>query len=186
MPYRHIQKAVVAVVFLTLTACVIIDPQGEEPVALKSSDHVVVPGDRIGPVSLGMSPKAVYQLLGPPSSTGGEAFLWRYGDSSFYVRVDNLHSQIIQVAIYNDASFHTAEGASYGTTLQELDRIWGAPYRMDSYTFWPDRGKPIRAGFDEGKIAFFFEVPSGELNQPPRGGAAVLSIQRAWEDAVNF
>jgi hypothetical protein len=180
------KKAAVAVVLLTLTACGVIALQREEPTALKSSDHVVVPGDRIGPVSLGLSPKAVFQLLGPPNWTGTSAFLWRYGDSSFFVRVDDGHRQVVQVAVYNDASFHTAEGARYGSTLQDLDQIWGAPYKMESYDFWPSRGKPIKAGFEKGGVAFFFEPPSGEIDWPPEGGVAVVSVQRAWEEALSY
>jgi hypothetical protein len=70
MSYRHVQNAAAAVALLTLTACETIAPQ--EPTALQNSDHLVIPGDRIGPVSLGMSPKAVFQLLGPPSTTIGQ------------------------------------------------------------------------------------------------------------------
>ena len=88
MSYGHIEKAAFAVVLLTLTACETIAPQ--EPAALKNSDHIVTPGDRIGPISLGMSPKAVFQLLGPPNTTIGSTLLWRYGDSSFFVRADSL------------------------------------------------------------------------------------------------
>jgi hypothetical protein len=180
------KKAAVAGVLLTLTACEMIPLEREEPTALKSSDHIVVPGDRIGPVSLGMSPKAVFQLLGQPNWTGSSAFLWRYGDSSFFVRVDDAHQQVVQVAVYNDASFHTAKGARYGSTLRDLDQIWGAPYKMDSYDFWPSRGKPIKAGFDEGRVAFFFEPPSGEIDWPSGDGVAIVSVQRAWEEALSY
>jgi hypothetical protein len=183
MSYQHVQNAAVAVALLTLTACETMAPQ--EPTTLKNSDHLVVPGDRIGPVSLGMTPKAVFQLLGPPNTTIGSALLWRYGDTSFFVRADDTHQRVVQVAIYNDASFHTAEGARYGSTLQELDRIWGSPYKMELYPSLPDRGKPVQAGFDEGRIVFFFQ-PSGEMDSPPGDGVTVLSIQRAWEEALSF
>ena len=62
MSYRHVQKAAVAVALLTLTSCETIAPQ--EPTALKNSDHLVVPGDRIGPVALGMSPKSCVPTSG--------------------------------------------------------------------------------------------------------------------------
>lgn len=184
MSYRHVQNAAVAVALLTLSACETIAPQ--EPTALQNSDHLVVPGDRIGPVSLGMSPNAVFQLLGPSSATIGSALLWRYGDSSFFVRADDTHQRVVQVAIYNDASFHTAEGARYGSTLQDLGRIWGSPYKIESYPFSPDRGKPIQAGFDQGRIVFFFQLPSGEINSPPGDGVTVVSIQHTWEEALSF
>jgi hypothetical protein len=184
MSYGHIQKAAFAVVLLTLTACETIAPQ--EPAALKNSDHIVIPGDRIGPISLGMSPKAVFQLLGPPSTTIGSTLLWRYGDSSFFVRADDTHQRVVQVAVYNDASFHTAEGARYGSTLQDLNRIWGSPYKMESYPFLPDRGKPLQAGFDEARIVFFFEPPSAGMDSLPGDGVRVVSIQRMWEEALSF
>jgi hypothetical protein len=133
MSYGHIQKAAFAVVLLTLTACETIARQ--EPAALKNSDHIVISGDRIGPISLGMSPKAVFQLLGPPSTTIGSTLLLRYGDSSFFVRADDTHQRVVQVAVYNDASFHTAEGARYGSTLQDLNRIWGSPYKWSRTHF---------------------------------------------------
>jgi len=184
MSCRHIQNAAVTAVLFTLTACETLAPQ--EPASLKNSDHVVVPGERIGPVYLGMSPKNVFQLLGSPSTTKASTLVWTYGDSTLFVRADDTHQRVVQIAIYNDVSFHTAEGARYGSTLQDLDRIWGPPYKLESYSSWPNRGGPIQAGFDQGKIVFFFEPPAGELDTPPKNGAAVLSIQLTWEDALSF
>jgi hypothetical protein len=77
----------------------------------------------------------IFQLLGPPSTSIGSTLLWRYGDSSFFVRADDTHQRVVQVAVYNDASFHTAEGARYGSTLQDLNRIWGSPYKWSRTHF---------------------------------------------------
>ena len=80
------------------------------------------------------------------------------------------------------------------TRLKEPDMVrpcrswigfWGSPYKMELYPSLPDRGKPVQAGFDEGRIVFFFQ-PSGEMDSPPGDGVTVLSIQRAWEEALSF
>jgi hypothetical protein len=66
-----------------------------------------------------------------------------------------------------------------------LDQIWGPPYKLESDS-WPNQGRPIQAGFDRGRIVFFFEPPSGVVDTPPKNGAAILSIQLSYEEAFTL
>ena len=57
---------------------------------------------------------------------------------------------------------------------------------MELYPFLPNREKPLQAGFDEGRLVFFFQLPSAGMDSPPGDGVTVVSIQRPPKDPAVF
>ncbi len=75
--------------------------------SIKNSDHLIVPGKRIGSVTLGMSDQALFKL-GVPDATGvvevvKKTLIYRYGDF-LVVDVDQGTHKVVSIVLYRDRS----------------------------------------------------------------------------------
>lgn len=92
-----------------------------QPTTAKAkNDNLIVPGVRIGPVSLGMTDADVYKTLGEPTSTltvgsadGGINYYW---GNLYSVHVDKDTHRVTQVTT-SDQKYSTTEGIKVGSSL---------------------------------------------------------------------
>lgn len=91
------------------------------------SDRRIVPGERIGPVSIGMTARQLAEGLGPPTGTvrlpGGTE---NYFANGLRVVVDNASRKVRRITTLNTL-FATAEGARKGLSGLEIKRRLGEP-----------------------------------------------------------
>jgi hypothetical protein len=148
-------RAVVSVVVLLL-----LSSTSAQPIV---NDWLVVPGERVGPISASVSETEVKDLFGRENVEAidvqfGEGFsepgtavfpndpsrrieiLWADGDRSVpkEIRITGESS-----------SWRTSEGLSLGSTLREIEQINGSPFRLAGFAF--DYGGTI-AGCGRGRL----------------------------------
>lgn len=93
-------------------------------------DKLIVPGERIGPIVLGMSQADVLKILGEPLQsiihTDGHSS-YEYKDFWVYISSD---SRVYRVTT-NSPEYTTADGIRVGMTEPEVRAKWGKPKRME-------------------------------------------------------
>jgi len=99
------------------------------PVMPPVQDAKIVPGQRVGPVSLGMSPADLLGALGDPDHVGSDgdfpgAKLYFFNARGLQVTVDG--SQVVQIAV-NGTQFATQEGIAVGSTELRATALLGSP-----------------------------------------------------------
>jgi hypothetical protein len=109
--------------------------------------HVIVPGQRLGPIFLSSSLTDIEGLLGeaPDSSnnpTSGPSYTWtRYGITAAY----DTNNRLILLFTWNPV-FHTTQGINVGTSAGLVERTFGKGYD----TFW-----------SEDNLAYFMQYRTG-------------------------
>ncbi len=114
---------IVLVAFFTLTP-----PSGAAPTP---NDYMIVPGERIGLVSLQMSPSEMMRLLGPPSRVGKEGSITQYVWRNHKIRVsENADTgTIANIQTYliprEENRYKTERGVGVGATRQQIGEAYG-------------------------------------------------------------
>ena len=93
------------------------------------SDNLIVPGDRVGPVFLGMTDTDLYKKMGEPNrsitfqegATAGDTAYF-YGSLSVFVYTDH-RVRYVEIG----SGYHTREGAAVGTSKLALRAELGDP-----------------------------------------------------------
>lgn len=135
MSWHHSEKssllifnrlAILAVV-VVIAGCSSAPPLPPPPAQPHYNDHLVVPGKRIGSVSIGMTAKQVLDVMGSPLQTYRftDGANYRYS-GNFYVLVDDATQQVWRAAI-EDYSYQTKEGFGVGQTELEMRAKLGNP-----------------------------------------------------------
>src|SRR5262245_52068408 len=90
------------------------------------NDRLIVPGTRIGPVSLGMSDEALFKV-GTPDRTreAGNWIVYNYG--SMRVFVDQRTRKVVSVGTGRDSAYRTAGGVKVGSTMRDVQAALGPP-----------------------------------------------------------
>jgi len=92
------------------------------------NDKQIVPGIRVGPVSVGMSDADLYKVLGDPTDTDTlhyrPSIAYRY--TSFFVIVNRDSHKVTQIAT-SDPSYSTAEGIKAGSSGLGVSVKYGVP-----------------------------------------------------------
>jgi hypothetical protein len=129
---------IVAMLALLLGACASAPPPlPPPPTTAPVFDHLIVPGKRIGPVSIGMSAKQLLDALGAPKST------YRFTDASsnefsngIEAVVDDATLQVwrvqVQLASPGASAYATAEGVGMGLTDLEIRARLGNPDSVET------------------------------------------------------
>ncbi|MDR7416058.1 MAG: hypothetical protein QN193_03700 [Armatimonadota bacterium] len=90
---------------------------------------LIVPGQRVGPVVLGMRVVQVFQHLGPPAgragSEGGGKFFWP--QRGITVRVDSAGH--VDTIFVEHPRYRTAQGIGVGSGLEEVLRAFGPTHQ---------------------------------------------------------
>lgn len=115
--------AVFCFFFLSICACASLPTPPEQPI----HDTLIVPGKRIGPVSLGMTASQLFQTMGSPISS------FQYDDG----RSDNTFSGEIIATVHNNnkvckvrtysSRYATEKGLKVGSSALEVRAVMGSP-----------------------------------------------------------
>jgi hypothetical protein len=145
---NRLLKAVAIAVLISLTACA--TPKKTEPempnrfpappAAISIHDKSVIPGERAGPVQLGMSLRKLVEVLGEPISSsasripsGRSALTYRYADpdaspdGALLVMVREYDDTVYSIQIDRIESFKTREGVRYGSSEALVRASFGKP-----------------------------------------------------------
>jgi hypothetical protein len=128
------------------------------PAAANIRDAVVVPGQRLGPLTLTSSLSQMSAVLGgPPDTTSdvtsGKSYSWKtYG---VLIIVDNSGQPVI-VSSWNPA-FATAQGIHVGVSQDMVERTYGLNYQAS----WSDNQAIFGMAYNDGLL--FFVNPSTRL-----------------------
>jgi hypothetical protein len=120
------------VVLLTQISC------SSDPSFQVADDHLIVPGERIGPFKLGMTDQELFQV-GIPRTTEplGNEVIYYFGD--WVVSVSHESRQVDEVTTWSDSD-RTSSAVGVGSTLQDLFRVLGPPDKTD--VGWSGCGVP--------------------------------------------
>jgi hypothetical protein len=152
-----------------ITACRAGPALPPPPTTPPVQDHLVVPGKRVGAISIGMTQDQLFAALGLPvdsyqypSSVGHAYERHKNDDQSFYdglvVSVRNGSSQVqsVKVGKFN-SGYATAEGLTVGTTERKVRELMGPPTQVrlktehtyDTYCY-----PGLVVAFHEGEVIF--------------------------------
>ena len=94
----------------------------------EESDHLIVPGRRIGSISLGMTASAVIKILGQPTRAFGSGAKQNYWWSTFElgVGVDNQSQRVVSVGTMGP-QWATARGLRVGDSEAKVKAQLGVP-----------------------------------------------------------
>ncbi len=99
------------------------------PTDVSTVDTLIVPGARIGPVTLGLSTKKMVEVLGPgqlrPKAPGTIHLYPQFG-MVIYSESDRVHSVTVRSPIYK-----TRSGVSVGSDVDLVLSTLGKNYEMD-------------------------------------------------------
>jgi hypothetical protein len=151
-----------AALLLTLAACA--TPKKAEPDVPKAApppaaevpirDKFIIPGERAGPIVLGMSLRKLVEVVGEPVSStasripsGRSALLYRYADpdaspdGALLVMVRETDQTVYSIQLDRIESFHTREGVRYGSSEALVRASFGKPQSIQE----SDPGEIARA-----------------------------------------
>jgi hypothetical protein len=135
--------AVASIAVLALGGCNSVPTSGDHPdfsKAIENSDKLIVPGERIGPIRIGMRQNEVLRLLGRPEKVrkhlpgaiGGPdpGYDYRYDNQQFHVGFPSGPSPTVNEIVIWDTQFATEEGVRIGDSENDLLRKRGPPATM--------------------------------------------------------
>lgn len=126
-------------------------------------DWLIVPGERVGPITAGTSEAMLRSLFGPENVVPGNVYVGEgfsepgaavYPDDAMqYLEIiwqDNTRAAVRAVRLTGDSTrWHTAEGISLGSTLKEIEAQNGFPFRLFGFAW--DYGGTV-AGCGRGRL----------------------------------
>lgn len=117
-------------------------PLPPPPTTPPVQDHLVVPGKRVGPISIGMTQDQLFAAMGLPAdsyqypnSVGHVYERHNNDDQSFYnglevsVRKSASQVQSVQIGKFN-SGYATAEGVTVGTAERKVRELLGPPLQV--------------------------------------------------------
>ncbi len=146
-----LRQVFAAALLLTLTACatpkkaesdapVVVPPAAAE---VPVRDKFIIPGERAGPILLGMPFRNLIGVMGEPISStasripsGRSALLYRYADpdaspdGAMRVMVRETDQTVYSVQLDRIESFQTREGVRYGSSEALVRASFGKPQSM--------------------------------------------------------
>jgi hypothetical protein len=110
------------------------------PAEISLHDKLIIPGERAGPIVLGMSLRKLVEVVGEPVSSsasripgGRSALLYRYADPEasqdgrLLVMVREYDATVYSIQIDRIESFHSREGVRYGSSEALVRASFGKP-----------------------------------------------------------
>jgi hypothetical protein len=99
----------------------------------QSNDNLIVPGQRVGPVYIGMTSKDMKRVLGPPDAAfrlSQNIYAYRWGDwknPRWWVYTSRGGAFRIDTALDH---FKTVDGIGTGIPEEKVTAKWGRPKRL--------------------------------------------------------
>jgi len=140
--------AVAVIAALALGGCADLVPSGDRGAfskAIQTSDKLIVPGDRIGPIRLGMSKDDVVRLLGTPEKVrkylpganwADEGYECIYDNGNFHVGFPAGPAPTVKEIKVWDPQFVTEKGVRSGDPTSDVLQKHGAPTDAMGYLLW--------------------------------------------------
>lgn len=131
---------------------------------------LIVPGESVGKVKLGMTVAQVYGILGEPTEqyppkNDTTFYVWEHGyflvgiDSTGVTRIDVSHSR-----------YATKEGIRVGSTEMAIEAFYGTPSSASE-----------RPGLQGGVVRFLHYRKLGlNFRIEPGGHVSIITIERPW------
>jgi len=140
--FRAIPKRSLPV--LRLAAFVLLGASGAIDAQSRASDHLIVPGERIGPIFIGMTETQLYQKLGNPSNTvrgsNGAWILYEYKNLGLSTIVNPYTHKVNTVQItQSDSPYSTREGITGGSSELQVQTL---PWKL----LWKREAEPHALG----------------------------------------
>ena len=114
-------------------------PRARGPRPSHAAPNLIVPGQSVGLVTLGMPVEEVITFLDIPKSTksepdGSVRYSWMDspGDDGLSVRASH-DGLVYEIVAANDARYATREGVRVGSTVDDVIRALGAPSRIEPH-----------------------------------------------------
>jgi hypothetical protein len=122
-------------------------------------DWLIAPGERVGPITAETSETSLGALFGPAqvrhidvqlgegTTTPGTAIYPDDADRRIeIVWTDSTHTRVREIRLAgNSSTWRTAEGISLGSTLKDIERLNGFPFRLTGFG-WDYAGTIIGCG----------------------------------------
>ena len=132
------RRGVAAIVAFTV-AGLLICPQMLCPPAWAENDYLIVPWERIGPITLGMSADDLLRLMGDPTHTMGgppHTFNTLYWHDELSATINKDGAYVTQVCALSPAHA-TRQGVHPGSSEAAVEALLGEPQSSRVYTaFW--------------------------------------------------
>jgi hypothetical protein len=104
--------------------------EGESRASAEASDNRIVAGQRIGPISMGMSKAQVFRVMGDPTSSDEILNIYTFGK----LNVDfGKTGRVWQIATQN-SQFATPEGVRVGDSALAMEAKLGPPKSRQNWT----------------------------------------------------
>jgi hypothetical protein len=107
--------------------------------AQERDDHLIVPWQRIGPITLGMNAEELFGIMGHPTATkrgaldrGVDVYTWR-NDLSATITKDGAY--VTQICAFSP-SYTTAQGIRPGSADRSVSAALGEPRRSRLFSAW--------------------------------------------------
>ena len=171
---NFINLGFMSLLLLSLAGCANMDPGVSLTAAdvdrlMAVNDHLIVPGERIGPVFIGMTEAQLYQKLGNPSTTtrGNDGTWVRYEYDSLVlgIQVNPSTHKVNYVDNYffggargdvKDFPYSTSEGITVGSSELQIQTLPWKLYSKQQAQYapqcWTFQYTGIRIGSCDGKV----------------------------------
>jgi hypothetical protein len=141
-----LMNAFAGVFCLALAACAASGNRNVADEAAKAElDDLIVPGSRVGPVSLGMSEAALRQLMGQPLETYETEDNRMFEFKQLSVVVPK-NTRRVELVIVPASHYATLLGATVGDSEARIQELYGEPARKTS------RGQQVTRCYSNGIV----------------------------------
>jgi hypothetical protein len=168
-------RLLAATSFFTLLAPMQANDKGGNRRAFQNSDHLIVPGKRIGPVALGMSDQALFKLKVPDTTRVGGSLMWYFYSGLMKVVVDQNTHTVVCIEVYRDSSYHAVAGLRIGSSLIDIEKAMGPPAAIQGNPFFSDATENVI--YKSGDIVFSFGSVNGSMAERPRDTVQSISMR---------
>ena len=149
-------------------------------------DWLIIPGERVGPITAETSDASIDALFGPNNVQRGDVYLGEgftaagtvvYPDDAArrveIVWSDNARTTPKEIRLTGETSaWRTAEGLSLGSTLREIEHLNGFPFKLAGFGF--DYGGTV---VDCGRGQLMMVGCSGDAARAPTGRLLVMRLR---------
>jgi hypothetical protein len=148
LEFKSVQRAAFIALALAASSCAL---GGPPATIVAPDDHLIVPGERVGPFRLGMSEEDLIKLgtptkIEPATIPKGEpvqdapGIRYRYREQWIDAYVDRVTRRVVSINVgYNGdcAGYHTVEGVSCGSNMDNIIGAFGNPDKHRGDDFGP-------------------------------------------------